>query len=324
MWVRLDDGIASHPKFLRAGPEALGLFVAGLCYCNRYRTGGLIPMEAVPHLLPGVAGRQATELAFRLTRNGERPSWIVEGDHYRVHDYDVYQTRLGAEDGEVAKRAQNAERQRRYRERHASRPDSRDLPRDVTRYVTADRCVTAANQARYGLPDRNGDDPGVTARDGDAAGDGVTVDVTPAGASPHPGPLPPPRPVPRSREFSSAPAREERDLDAEFEAWSPVYPRQQGHVLGRQAFAAAAAELPPLAELLAALEAQVAAEPDPRWWRRMDRYLDEHGWRDQPLRAPERERGGGHRRRPSDRARRERLREIGEAAQAAGEEAPDA
>jgi hypothetical protein len=116
MWVRLDDSIAHHPKFVRAGPEAFGLFVAGLCYCNRYETDGLIPKLAVPHLLPGIAGRRAMELGQRLAANGPRPSWVDEGEHYRVHDYELYQL-VRDDSRERLKRDQAAERKRRQRAR---------------------------------------------------------------------------------------------------------------------------------------------------------------------------------------------------------------
>jgi hypothetical protein len=164
MWVRLDDGMALHPKFVRSGPEAMAFFVAGLCYCNRYRTDGLIPKLVLPSLLPGLSEHRAIELALRLATNALRPSWIDVGDHYRVHDYEVYQpTRDGVRDD--AQRAQDAA------------PEQRgwgDVTREVTGYVT---------------------------RDSDAD-EGVTRHRNAAeryGNAPLPGPLPPSRPDPVKR-----------------------------------------------------------------------------------------------------------------------------
>ena len=199
MWVRLDDSIPNHPKFVRAGPEAFGLFVAGLCYCNRYETDGLIPKLAVPSLLPGITGRRAMELAKRLAANDPKnPSWVDEGEHYRVHDYELYQ--LPRDDvREQLKRDMAAERKRRQR----ARGRERDLGVTVTRDGHAiGRDVTRDGHARQ--------------RDGHVAitSDGHTPQgdrhaaVPGDGHAPLPGPLPPPVPVLEQREFSIAPARE--------------------------------------------------------------------------------------------------------------------
>lgn len=115
-WAKIDDAAPHHPKFIAAGWEAFGLWVAGLCYCNRWLTDGLVPKVAVPGLLPGLSPKKAHELAVRLTTNsvrpGGNPSWIDEGDHYRVHDFESYQpTKAEVE----AARAAARNRQRRHR-----------------------------------------------------------------------------------------------------------------------------------------------------------------------------------------------------------------
>jgi hypothetical protein len=271
MWVRLDDSTPNHPKFVRAGPEAFGLFVAGLCYCNRYGTDGLIPKAAVPHLLPGISRRRAMEIAERLGANGSRPSWVDEGDHYRIHDYEVYQ--LPRDDGrEQLKRELAAERKRRQRARE--RDQSVTVTRDGHGAVTRDGHAVA----------RDGHTS--VACDGHAlAGDGHAP-VTRDGHAPLPEPLPPTRPVLNEREFSNAPAREaERDLGGEFRVWYERYPRQEGEIPALHAWLAAS-DLPPLPELLAALEAQKGANATPKYWRKPERYLRELGWRDQPLPPP--------------------------------------
>jgi|GEM_PF-5513021 len=185
MWVRLDDAIPHHPKFARAGPEVFALFVAGLCYCNRYQTDGLIPKLAVPHLLPGLAEGRAMELAMNLTTNAPRPSWGDEGDHFRVHDYEHYQpTRDDAQE----RRAQNADRQRRFRERHAAAGDAASATVDPAGGVT-----------RYVVRDRNARNAAVT-RPRNAA--------QRYGNAPLPGPLPPTRPVPGRRDLFPGPGLE--------------------------------------------------------------------------------------------------------------------
>jgi hypothetical protein len=196
MWVRLDDSIANHPKFVRAGPEAFGLFVAGLCYCNRYETDGLIPKLAVPSLLPGITGRRAMELAKRLAANDPKPSWVDEGDHYRVHDYELYQLPRD-QVREQVKREMAAERKRRQRARE------RDLGVTVTRdgHATGHEVTGDGHAAQ-----RDGHAP-VTGDGHTPQGDGHAA-VTGDGHTPLPGPLPPSRPVLEKREFSIAPARE--------------------------------------------------------------------------------------------------------------------
>lgn len=81
-WVRLEDGFADHPKIVAVGPEGMALYVAGLCYSNRYLTDGFIPQAQVPKLI----GTQ--EPTSKLVKQG---LWeIVEGG-YQIHDYDEYQ-----------------------------------------------------------------------------------------------------------------------------------------------------------------------------------------------------------------------------------------
>jgi len=51
-WVRLDEDFAQHPKVVAAGPLALAMQVAGLCYCNKHLTDGFIPWSAARSLVP--------------------------------------------------------------------------------------------------------------------------------------------------------------------------------------------------------------------------------------------------------------------------------
>ncbi len=222
MWVRLDDDSPHHPKFRKAGIEAYALFVAGLCYCNKYLTNGIIEEDAVATLIPNLTERKARELASKLTSNsvrGKEPSWIQEGGHYRVHDFENYQPSREAVEAE---REAARERMRRAR---------RSL--DVRQ-----------NFARSSDP----------------------VRPTPS------------RPVPSRPENKS-----ERDLGAEFQIWFAAYPRHDGEVPAQHAWVACR-QLPPLEEVLAALEAQKATgDADPNFWRKPAKYIDEFGWRDKPL-----------------------------------------
>lgn len=50
-WVRIDDQFPEHPKVAAAGPLAMAMQVAGLCYCNRKLTDGYIPRGIARTLL---------------------------------------------------------------------------------------------------------------------------------------------------------------------------------------------------------------------------------------------------------------------------------
>jgi len=98
-WVRIDDGFYQHPKVAAAGPLAMAMQVAALCYCNRHLTDGFVPRAVVPTLLnlEGIAtglrdhehfvtGDTATwqDVVRDLIRPG---MWEETDGGYRIHDY---------------------------------------------------------------------------------------------------------------------------------------------------------------------------------------------------------------------------------------------
>lgn len=84
VWIRIDDQIAHHPKFLAAGPLASWFWICGNAYCNKYLTDGFIPESALG-ALGGVTG--AKRLAERLVEVG---LWTQHEDGFRVHDFHDY------------------------------------------------------------------------------------------------------------------------------------------------------------------------------------------------------------------------------------------
>lgn len=50
-WVKISDDFAEHPKIVAAGPLAMAMQVAALCYCSRYLTDGFIPEPAARTLI---------------------------------------------------------------------------------------------------------------------------------------------------------------------------------------------------------------------------------------------------------------------------------
>jgi hypothetical protein len=115
-WVRIDDKAMQHPKLLRAGPEGVCLWLAGLCHCNAFATDGRIHKALVPALYPPIAAR-AKRIGRLLVELG---LWLDDGqEHYSVHDYQYYQHAALKEEAE-ARLKEAEERRRRERERKAA------------------------------------------------------------------------------------------------------------------------------------------------------------------------------------------------------------
>lgn len=129
-WVLIDDSFTQHPKVAAAGPLAMALQVAGLCYCNANLTDGFIPWSAARALLSwefierdgremkiavrsGMSGDDATsEYVIGLLL--ESGLWEEVNGGYEVHDYLVYQR---SREQITRDRETNAQRQGRFRNR---------------------------------------------------------------------------------------------------------------------------------------------------------------------------------------------------------------
>lgn len=81
-WIKLDDGFTDHPKIAALPPTAFRLHVAGLCYCGRYLTDGIIPAQAVPQLV-----RQYRSRDLQWLVRGEVWAKLDQGNAYQIHDY---------------------------------------------------------------------------------------------------------------------------------------------------------------------------------------------------------------------------------------------
>lgn len=128
-WVRLDDSFPDHPKALQVGPLACWLYVCGIAYANRHLTDGFIPARQVVRLIDA---KKVEALAAALV---DAQLWEVVDGGYEIHDYLVYQP---SAEKVKKERAGNADRQARYRNRHAvSNEDSNGVTNaDVTPSVT--------------------------------------------------------------------------------------------------------------------------------------------------------------------------------------------
>ena len=91
-YIKLDDRFPDHPKVVAAGPEAAYLFVAGICYCNRYLTDGFIPSEVVPRLVPYDGAKVKQLVSNLLAACLWVASTLSKQNGFMVHDYADYQS----------------------------------------------------------------------------------------------------------------------------------------------------------------------------------------------------------------------------------------
>lgn len=80
-WLKIDDRLFLHPKWLTTPPVARGLWITALSYCGAQNTDGLIPIP----LLALLGGTEAD--AESLVASG---LWHKEDAGYRVHDFADY------------------------------------------------------------------------------------------------------------------------------------------------------------------------------------------------------------------------------------------
>jgi hypothetical protein len=107
VWFKVDDAFWSHPKVIKAGNAAIGLWLRCGTYSNQHMTDGFISVAVARQL--GSAG-----LAARLVDAGLWTT-VSEPCGYLMHDFADYQpTRATV----LMRRESNAERQRTFREKH--------------------------------------------------------------------------------------------------------------------------------------------------------------------------------------------------------------
>lgn len=102
-WFRLDDGFADHPKVVRAGNAAVGLWVRCGTSASRYLTDG--------HIDPDVARTYGRPR--EIERLLDSRLWVENGDGFLMPDYLEYNP---SAEQVRAQRAAAAERQRRARD----------------------------------------------------------------------------------------------------------------------------------------------------------------------------------------------------------------
>lgn len=81
MWMKVDDGIADHPKIITVGPLGLALQMRAICYANKNHTDGFIPNALVARLTCdlGVDNWPKQMVEARL--------WEPCAGGYQLHDF---------------------------------------------------------------------------------------------------------------------------------------------------------------------------------------------------------------------------------------------
>lgn len=132
-WMKLDDAILDHPKFIRAartgGSEAIHLWLGLRAWCAQSLSDGFVPGDMVDEVRGPKRGREkalATLVQVGLVKE-------VEGG-WQLHDYLEWSD---SREEVLAARRKAADRQKAARELRAGRtrelatgPLQRDLPRD--------------------------------------------------------------------------------------------------------------------------------------------------------------------------------------------------
>ena len=183
-WIKVDDHYDEHPKFARAGPLGVVMWLAGLAYCNRNLTDGFIPwsvarsLVAWEYLRPAPDGAerdliwsvgaatgmhgQDVDCAFVIDLLLDSGLWAEAAGGYLVHDYGDYQP---TKEDILSERKAWAERKAKSR-RDSARDSRADSPRESrarhTRPVPVPVPVpvpTGSSEpvARDGLPNLDGE-----------------------------------------------------------------------------------------------------------------------------------------------------------------------
>jgi hypothetical protein len=141
-WIRIEDTMPEHPKFLKAGPRASWLFISTLCWSARLLTDGQVPAEAFPRIMPEP---DIADLVALLVEVGLLDQ---TDDGYQIHNYEQYQrTRAQVEED----RDKNRRRQQRVRKPDVTPLSRRDMPvtnGDVTPMSHRDTPVTGVPVSR--------------------------------------------------------------------------------------------------------------------------------------------------------------------------------
>lgn len=114
MWFRVDDNLAFHPKAMRAGNSAMGLWVRAGSWASQQLTDGYVPDD----IARAIGSKADVE---RLLRSG---LWLPSEDGFEFHEF---AERNPTRDEVQQRRKATAERIRRWRDKR----DGKDGDADV-------------------------------------------------------------------------------------------------------------------------------------------------------------------------------------------------
>lgn len=168
-WFKVDDTAHLHPKLLKAGNPAVGLWMRAGAYAAQHLTEGAVP--GVVAQLYGTAPQArklvASGLWHAAGHDCTRCPQPVEGD-YVMHDFLVYNpTKIATE----AKRGAAADRQKRAREKAAEQRDQTRNHREQSRETNSFAGERSAENSESGsesiaFPDLFAGQEGLSQRDG--------------------------------------------------------------------------------------------------------------------------------------------------------------
>lgn len=243
-WVKLDDGFYDHPKVEDLTLAAVGLWTLCASYCGKHLSNGYVSYARVSRL------GGTDDLIDELVESG---LWEHADRGVQFHDWDKYQpTRQSVED----KRAQDRERQRKYRrdkgsgqytsQRESQQVSQRDTHRDTRRDSRTESQVE----------------------------------------SHHPDPT---RPDPtRPTKNTCSPATPASERVTRFDEFWSAYPRKVGKQKARGKYAAAVKRTGDEQTVIDGAHrlANDPNLPEPKFIPHPTTWLERDGWEDEPLPAP--------------------------------------
>ncbi len=151
MWVKIDDGFATHPKIIKAGPLALALQIRALCYCSQQRTDGFISEVMLPYLLLSLPTE--TYWPDIMVNAG---LWDRQDKGYQIHDY--LEWNCSKKDYERWKKKLSSGGKKGMKSRwdkdnlDITRVITQDISRDVTVSSTATATLIEGKECEKGEP----------------------------------------------------------------------------------------------------------------------------------------------------------------------------
>lgn len=161
-WVRIDDGAVHHEKLLAAGPDAVTLWLAGLCYANRHTTDGALARGTLLALYPSetLTPKRAKAAAARLV---ELKLWEETPEGWAIRNYERYQREAMSETRDRRRTADKDAKREKRSPKSASDPppvgalSESDTPPTSSRSESEPRpvqTVSAPSRARDPVPAR--------------------------------------------------------------------------------------------------------------------------------------------------------------------------